>query len=654
MLCCQYLNIEAPRWLNNLKYQSLALLTWICAHVVYRDIASVYTHIVYQKLLSFFKFLIQLLTDPVGSSKKMYQGTMRWVERQGVKWLWSSFSTKQMYWLAAAYILPMLTVSFIVSSVSTALFVGAMLAMVLSTIEIVMDSEKARFQADYLALLQCFNDSDDDGSLMTKLLSRSSTTKYANFVVALVVGLVSLKFSYIHPAFYSILFLAAVVAVMFVVLQYDLHEHSIFIYFCIAKIPGTVFTFLFVVSSCVSLPALSTFFEIFHRQLYVLSLSEDFSLYFDWVTLIQMAFHLWFLVTCFYKFKWSDLSRIAGPLCLLVCWFTVLKFFLLQSSTEYTFLIIGGFTAFTMIPIILVLVFAASPFVLFYVYRFTPPFFYSLGFVAGGLVLFTLLWTSWRYFPSFWLNLSLDYIFLMAVVLTVPCSIYLSAWYSSMYAVSSLPPVQMEEYAMYCSPEQKSMNFVQTQINCLHLQGRVLQGEGTVSKVAISNVLDKKASSLHFLPSTLQQALVCALGEKEPMCGNLRDASTCVPSGCHFHSTLQYTFELQMSLRLGQGQRTAVGAKMQVPDRYKELVLSLVKDSVIRFDASFVDGIGTDQLVLQARHVQADGFENDTGVGNSDRDKDKKEMIEKFIYTFMKSLQSIVIMVLDMLFGILH
>jgi len=534
----------------------------------------------------------------------------------------------------------MLTVSFIMSSVSTALFVGAMSAMVLSTVEIMMDSEKVRFQVDYMALLQYFN----DDTTQIRLPSRSSLpTKYANFVVALVLGLISLKFSYIHPVCYTVLFLVSATAMVIVVLQYDLHEHSIFLYFCIAKAPGVIFTFLFMINDYASIKGL----EKLHDPLCVLSFSEDFSLRFDMVNLIQMAFHAFFLIAYFRKFKWSDLDS-KGPLCLLVCWFAVLKFFFIQSSTKYTFFVLAGSFAFSIIPVVL---FSASPLVLFYFYGFTPPFFYSLGFVGGCLVLLFLVWASWRGFPSFWLNLSLDYVFLMAVALAIPSSIYLSAWYSSMYTVSSLPPVLMKEYAEYCVPKQGSINFVQTQINCLHLQGRVLSGEGTVTKVAISKVEDKKAASLHFLPSSLQRALTCALGEKEPMCGDLKDASTCIFNGCHFHSMLHYTFELQMNLM--QGRTTTVSAKMQVPDQYKKLVLSLSKNSVIRFDAALVDGMGTDQVVLQAHHVEADGF-RDSGIGSSDDGKEKKEMVEKFVYTYMKSLQFVGVMALDMFFGILH
>ena len=583
--------------------------------------------------------------DPIGSSRKMYQSLLRWIEKQGVKWLWSSFSTKQMYWLIAAYVLPMLTVSFIISSVSTALFVGAMIAMVLTTIEIAVDSEKSQFQAEYLALVQYFNKGSD---VIKPGLSGPTFIKYANFVVALVVALISLEFSYIHPALYSLLFLGAFIAVSFVTLQYDLHEHAIFFYFCLAKLPGLVFAILYKIQAYIPFSQYFTF--LFHPFIEI-SLSDDLSVHLDLVTVLQVSLHVYSLIACYRSCKLSDLLDIIGPLGLLVCWYEVLRFFLAKSSAAYITTLVVASCFVTVVSPLVALFFLVSPMIFLYFYGFTPPFFYSCGFVLLAGTVCCLVAISWNYFPSFWLNLSLDYAFLMGVAISIPFAVYLSSWYASLYVVPPLPVVTMDEYNEYCSHlNYQQMNSVQAQINCLHLQGRVLNGKGTVNRVTISRVTDTKAASLHFLPSSLQRALTCVLGETEPMCGNLDHASTCVSNGCHFHSSLQYTFEVKMYMRLGEH---PVGeAKMSVPDQYRAVMLSLEHHSVVRFNATLVEGMGTDLVVLHALHVTHDGVEV-PGEGSSEGDENEGSF-ENFLQTFLKALLKTVVMVVDMFFGLLH
>lgn len=579
--------------------------------------------------------------------KKLYQSTLQWIERQGVKWLWSSFSTKQLYWLVAAYILPMLTVSVMVSSISTALFAGAVIAMVLTTIEIAVDNEKIQFQTEYVSLLQYFNNSSE---AIRPRVANSMLVKYANFIVALVVALISLEFSYIHPVFYSLLFIASAVAVIFVTLQYDLHEHPVFFYFCVAKLPELIFATTLKIYQYI--PFLQ-YVEFLYTSFYVLPLSDEFSVHLDLVTLLRVSVHLYSLIVCLRKYGWSDVKGAAGPLVMLGCWYAVLHYFLAQSSPKYILFIVIGSIALSVIPYIMALFFLVSPVGFFYVYRFTPPFYYSCGFIMGAFVIFTIVAFSWKKFPYFWLNLTLDYTFLMTIVIAVPVTVYLSSWYISIYAVAPLPHISMDDYSQYCSPRlyEYEANAALTQINCLHMQDRVLSGEGTVTSVRISQMEDKKSASLRFLPTSLQKALTCVLGERQPMCGKLHSASTCVFNGCHFQSSLQYSFEVKMNLRLASPD-DLISAKLSVPDRYREL-MSLGRGSVIKFNASIVEGMGTDSLVLQTLQVS-------TTDGIKDFDKtdtvidDNKETVENFVTTFLKALRSILIIVIGMLFGLFH
>ena len=194
-----------------------------------------------------------------------------------------------------------------------------------------------------------------------------------------------------------------------------------------------------------------------------------------------------------------------------------------------------------------------------------------------------------------------------------------------------LHTVSLEEYDLYCGPGNWNVNSVQTQINCIHLEGRVLSSEGTVERVRISKVINSMADSLNFLPTSLHRSLTCILGKMEPKCGNLKDASTCVYNGCHFHSSLQYNFEVQ--LRLQTSEDHFIPAMMVVGDTYRDTVLKLREDSILKFNATFVDGMGTKELTLRVQHMSVDGVPDKHFL-----EEKKKEMMEHYLNRFFSAL----------------
>lgn len=512
--------------------------------------------------------------------------------------------------------------------------------MVLITLQIAINSEKLQIRTEYLSLFQYFN---KQSAKIEPGLPYLDFFHYVNFIVALVLALLSLEFIRMHPAFHSLLFILSFAALVLVTLQYDLHELQLFRIFFIAKMPA-LFSMV-VVKASDYIPFLQVLLGL-HVPFFQILLFHDHSLKVSMITVIQVAFHVYFLVVWLRKMNWDAFYATLGPLNLLFCWFAMLKYFFYKSSPEYiTYLLLFGVAVMFALPMF-PLGFLISPVVFLVYFGFTTPFFYSCGLVVGVSFVFLVLALSWKYLPSYWINLSLEYVFLLVVAASIPFILYLSAWYTSVYQPPRLPAVSLEEYGTYCGPRNWNWNSVQTQINCIHLQGRELNSEGTVKSVRISEVVNNRAESLRFLPASLQSGLTCLLGERQPMCGDLADASTCLFNGCHFHSSLKYSFEIKLSLKMDDGY--SISTKLIVPDRYRDIVLKLGINSVLKFSATFVDGMGTEQIMLQALHVKVDGVPD-----KHYEDEKEGEMIQEFIHNFLKSLKKTIIIVLDIFLGLL-
>ncbi len=579
---------------------------------------------------------LQLFSSPVHTLQLLYQDSLRWIERQGVKWLWSSFSTKQAYWLIAAYVLPLMTISFIVSSLSTALFTGAMIALMLITLQIGIKSEKLQIKKEYLSLFQHFNKRTFKIEMGPP---RQDIVHYVNFIIALVVAVFSLEFSYLHPAFYSVLLIISAIAMVLVIFQYNLHEQQLFRHVLITKMPILFIAVLAKISDYV--PFSQVLLDTL--VLFQIPLSHDFSLKVSMITVMQVALHIYLMVACLREANWDTFYSTLGPLCLSMCWFTLFKYFLDKSSSLYVLSLIFICASLPFMLSLLIAVFFASPWVFLYHFGFTAPFFYSCGFVAGITIIFLMLALIWKYLPSFWMNLSLDYVFLLSVIVTIPLLLYLSAWNISLYQLPRLPPVSLEEYGKYCGPRNWNVNSVQTQINCVHLEGRVLTAQGMVEHVSISKMVDTMADSIRFLSASFQRSLTCVLGETQPMCGDLTDASTCSYNGCHFHSSLQYTFEIELRLQNTGGK--SVLAKLIVSNQYRDTVITLEENSVLKFNATFVSGMGTDILTLQALGLKVDGIPDQHHL-------EEREMHQHLLHGFFRSLIKTMILVADVVLGL--
>lgn len=564
----------------------------------------------------------------------MKRGVLKIVEKQGSKWVWSFFSTKHLYWFLAVYFVPMMTAQVIVSSVSTALFNATMLFLLTITIQSAIDLEKLQSRIAYLSLFQYFNKAGTQIPMPTP--KKSDMVPYIIFIGGLVVGVVFLGFSHHSFVYYELLGIISMIMAFLVVLQFDLYESRLFWVFMLAKAPSWIMVGLDI--TCALLPFPSPSLTSLRNPLWTLSLFEGFDFDINIITLLQCSIHLYLLIyTIKYgKFAYSSL----GHHFLFFGWFVLCRNFVSSSSPLHLVLISTSPLMFPFYSI----GFLLSPVYFLYYYGFTPPLLYSaasIGIVVGVAV---FVMVSIKVKRMWWMSLSIEYVVLLFMVFCFLLLMFLSSWYTSLHQFSRpLPTVSVGEYRQYCGPRNwVDGNMVQTQINCMHLENRLFRSNADVKSVGISKVQDTMASSINFLPIFLERALACHLGEFEPMCGDRVDVSTCINTGCHFQHSLTYTFKIELDIHVEDVKTTLL-----VSHHHMDLVSKLKSGTSLQFDATFVNGMGSDHLTLQAVSLSAFGLE-DTQNLERERNEDMKKSL---LSVFIRSVKNSVIVLLEIFFG---
>lgn len=584
---------------------------------------------------------LQLLNHPFRALKFLKQSALKSVEKQSSRWVWSNFTSKQLYWLLAVYFLPMMTVQVIVASVSMALFTGAILFMSLVTMQIVIDSERVQSQVEYFSLFQLFNTKGDQ---LHPPVQKSDILHYVVFLVGLMVAIVTLGLSNQSFVYYEVLVILSAVISFLVMVQFDLHESSLFWLFILAK------SLSWVVVIIEKLCALFTFSpppflnpDTLSDPVFTLPLFDELTFEISPLTIVQVTFHVCLLATQLKNLDWKLFFSKLGPHILFFCWFVLCRFFVSHSSAKHlaiisTAIALFPFTTFT---------FLVSPIIFLYRYGLTVPFYFSVVSVIIVSIFSVLAFVSFKYWKSWWLNRSLEYVLLGVLVLLFGLVLFLSAWYSSIFQLGTpTSPVTVEEYGRYCGPKNwLDGNMVQTQINCMHLRGREFSAHADVESVSISEAVDGMANSIKLFPLFLQRAITCHLGSVAPMCGDHKDMSTCVYNGCHFQHTLTYTFEIKLKIPIEN--EGSVKATLIVSNHHKEFVLNLKSGMSLQFNAAFVDGMGSDHLTLRALFLDAPGLDNTQSL-----EEERKEKIRQNMWSvFHQGVKNGVLVILEIFFG---
>ena len=574
---------------------------------------------------------------------------LKQIERRGIKWIWSSFPTKQFYLLLFAYLLPMLTVSFVVSSIATVLFFAAFTTMIFATLQLVLTSEQNFLMLEYSSIFQYFSEGGSriDMKIPKGRLFRHAVGPYIAFLVALAIAAVTMGLAHQLIVIYELMTVVAAVFTFGLFFQFELYKSPLILLVVASRSVAWMYVFLSLLKTYFSIPE-ALFFA--SRNIFSFPIFPGVWIGINLISLLQFPLQLGTITYLLYKESWRNFFSALGPLLLFICWGVLSRNFLSLSNPQYLVMAAGGILVMILSLPFLPIVFLLSPALVFFYFGASQPFFIFLSlFTVGSVLLLFFLANFKRIKEARWLNVPLEYLIVLQVLMAAIFVVIGSTFYTSIHEAGSLPIVTAQQYTNHCIPNQDgNANSVQTQINCYHLKDRLFEAGGEIGVLSISNVINDRAVSLQSLPSPVKTALTCLFGSTEPMCGNIDDQSTCVYSGCNFQHSLQYVFDIELMLNLTlHNYPISLPATLLASNKFLPAVLKLQAGTHLKFNATFVNGMGSTHLTLQASSlVLPSGELFDSSVLYND-EEEREFMFSKIVH----SLQNTVYLLLEMLFG---
>ena len=575
---------------------------------------------------------------------------LKTIEKRGVRWIWYYIPTKQFYWLLAIYLVPMLTFNFIISSIFSAIFVGAFIAMIIATLQVAANSMGAFMQQEFVSIFQYYsansNNKIDPTISRSKLINRSMIP-YLTFLVAMVIAVLSLGLAHQVPYVHEIFAMLAGLFSIGVFLQFEIYSSPLLLASLASRLIAWFYAFLLVISPVIHVPE---FFFIIAKNVVSIPFFGGYSFTINLMSLVQFPLHLTIICYLLFTKTWANIFSGLGPYTICICWFVLCRNFFSTSSVDH--LMSVGVVAIGLVGSVpfFPLIFLASPVFFLYYYGISQEFFISIAFVTIVSVLVVFVAAKFKEIKEAkWLNIPLEYIFLLQIVLAIPIVFLGSSLYAKRLDASTLPTVTLEQYTEYCgSGNWHYGNMVQTQMNCLHLEGRMFESQGTIKSMKISEIVNTREASLTALPTSIKITLTCMFGENEPMCGNQKNMTTCVPSKCHFQHSYLYSYEVKLDMPLADGKEN-ISTILIVANKFRSTVLNMTAGMSVRFNATFMGGMGSDVLQLQAVSVLLP-HSGDTGSEGAD-EEEWEEAVEGVLWKAVRSLRNALFFVLEVLVG---
>lgn len=511
---------------------------------------------------------------------------------------------KQLYLLLLAYILPMLNVNFVFATASSVVLTIAFIAMCISTLQTINNSQKFSTFRKYSSIFQYFSEPDSKINTQipeTKLIQRS-LGPYITVMVSAVITIFTVPLAHKVPFMLESLGVVAGFFAMIVFLHFECWTSSLILVAMLSRTISWVLVFTHLLGSYVP-----SIFSVSLSEILSMAMFPGFLLDINLVSLVQVPLQAMVILHCLFTRRWYNLYEGLGPYLLFLAFMLVTKKFFSLSSPIYLLHAAAGLSLVCAVVPFLPLLLLVSPLVLLVVYGISVQFFGAVALLSISIVASL---AGYRYFDRIreakWLRIPFEYVILIMVVLPLPGTYIVASGYSKAYSVATVPSVSLDTYAQYCTNWNGS-NMVQTQLDCLHLQGRVLSANGLISSVKISQVTNPKAESLTSLPKALKDAVTCFLGDTEPICGNRKDMTTCVSTGCHLSRYNLYEFEIEIKLPLVRNGTKFVSAVLVASDRFLDIVRNLTHNMSLHFNATFVAGMGADNLRLKLLSLQWNG-----------------------------------------------
>ena len=368
------------------------------------------------------------------------------------------------------------------------------------------------------------------------------------------------------------------------------------------RLPGWFLVFLRLLSAWLPIPEFCFFLG---WRIFSIPVFPGIWLDFNLITAIQVPLQIILLAWNIYQQSWHNFYTGVGPYVLFISLWIFCRDLASHGSIVHLItLSMAALLGLFLLPFVFVLLPASPMFVLWY-FGLSWQFFLSMSslIVAGILVWIVIKNFNWVKETRL-LNIPLNYLILGQFLVVVPVSLGVTVVYAQSYSPTTLPVVHTEEYLKYCSPQlwQAHSNSVQTQINCLHLRDRLMQGKALVESVEITRVANSNEESLQRLPMSGRITLSCLMGETKPMCGSDDTMSTCVYKGCHFDSSNVYTVHIKGSFSQDVDLKNSVSVVFVITLSHMQLngsVFSLLSNGdKIQFNAVISEGMGSEKVTL--------------------------------------------------------
>lgn len=466
----------------------------------------------------------------------------------------------------------------------------------------------------------------------------------------MMVHILSIGLAHQIPYMHEILLMVSGLFSIAVFVQFEIYSSPILMVSLAGRLISWFYAFILMISPFISVPS---FLFVIIEDVVSIPYFGGFTLTINLMSFIQLPLHISIIFFLLYTKSWYNIFSGLGPYVIFICWFVLCRYFFMASSADH--LISAGVALVTIIGLIpfFPIVFLASPlFFLYLGYGFSSlEFITSLFCVVLGSTLVIVIATNFKSIKEAkWLNIPLEYIFLLLIIFTIPLMILGGHLYARRFDPGALKTVTVKQYTEYCGPSNwNNGNMVQTQLNCLHLQDRTFEGQGTVKSVKITKIVNTKAEGLATLPNSLQTTLTCLFGENTPMCGNRKNMTTCVKSKCHFQHSYLFVYEIKVDMPLSNRLEN-ISVALTASNKFKTTVLNLNAGMNVRFNATFLSGMGSNELHLEAVSLLLPNGSGG-GPGEGSDEEEWNEAMEGVLWKAIRSLKNALFFLLEVLVG---
>ena len=539
--------------------------------------------------------------------------------------------------------------------------------MVVATLQIVANWRRVAWFLEYSTIFRYF--SEHGSAINTKdpetRLLRNTAVPYISFSVGTVVTVFSITLAYKIILVYESLFLLSSVMTLFVFVRFKCWKSHLIVGSVCARLLSWSLAVLFLISDWIPVPEF--LFGIFGNQIFSIPIFPGISFAVNLVTLVQVPMQVCLLLYLFVRSSLRDSALSVGNYVLFMSWWIFSRHLFVNCSVEYLVLFLPSVFLLIFLTPLLPLAFLVTPFVFLWYSGLSMEFLIALTMVVFlGIASLLVILNYKRLLKAKWLNIRIEYLFLIQLIVCIP-TLYIGArYYSSIYSPAKLPLVTVAQYNAILDKYLTTDNSIQSQIDCLHLEGRVLTGNAQVESVSIGGVLNKYVSMVGKLPVAMHLPMTCLMGETNPACGLASDSPTCLYKGCHFDSSNQYIINITAFIGTcydfddqkdacdkQRTQRVKLNTIVPHKDILNSSLLLLKKNAIIKFNATLVSGAGSHNnvMLLLKAFVYKDERNQTHTYSSSKESEDINEAKQEVFSLLVHSFKRVVSFFLDTFFG---